>query len=366
MSQKFVHLHLHSAYSLAEGAIKIKDLVKLCVREQMPAVAVTDTNNLFGAMEFALEASNNGIQPIIGCQLTIEGNHQLVLLVQNEKGFRNICKLVSDAHLEGFENCVGIDLDNLSRHSEGLICLSGGSKGPINHNIYHGQNEKAEEVAQRLQKTFEDRFYIELQRHGWAEEDQTESDLIGLAYKYNIPLVASNDCYFAEKEAHEAHDALLCISEGRYVTEEDRRKVTPEHYFKSSQEMISLFKDCPEAIDNTYNIAKRCSFLLEPIAPLLPPFETEGGRSEVEELRAQSKEGLRWRLDNFVLPFKDVQDKEAFEKQYWERLDYELEVIEGMGFPGYFLICSDFISWAKSQNIPVGPGRGSGAGSIIA
>lgn len=365
MTQQFVHLHLHSAYSLAEGAIKVKDLVKLCQREQMPAVAITDTNNLFGAMEFALEASKQGVQPIIGCQLSLETNHQLVLLVQNEKGFRNICKLVSDAHLEGFENCVGITYDNLKNHSEGLICLSGGVKGPINDHLLHGQSDKAEQVFMTLKSIFQDRFYLEIQRHGWKEQDQTEHALFDLAYKHDVGIVATNDCYFSDREVYEAHDALLCISEGRYVTEEDRRKVTPEHYFKSSSEMIELFKDAPEAIDNTSIIAKRCSFLLEPIAPLLPPFDTEGGRSETEELRAQSKEGLQWRLDNFVFPFNDG-DKEEIAKPYFERLDYELSVIEQMGFPGYFLICSDFIKWSKEQNIPVGPGRGSGAGSIVA
>lgn len=366
MSQNFIHLHTHSAYSLAEGAIKIKDLIKTCLRENMPAVAVTDTNNLFGAMEFALEASNNGIQPIIGCQLAIQGDYQLVFLVQNEQGFRNLCKIVSAAHLEGVDNCVGVDLDTIKENAEGLICLSGGMKGPINNNLGHGQNEKAEEFAQNLLNIFGDRFYIELQRHNLPEEDKIEDTLFDIAYKLNIPLVATNDCYFSDRKAHEAHDALLCISEGRYVTEEDRRKVTPEHYFKSSAEMINLFTDVPEAIHNTLVIAQRCSYLLTPIAPLLPAFDTAGGRSEAEELRAQAKEGLNWRLDNFVIPFKPDLSADEVKKPYDERLDFELGVIEQMGFPGYFLICSDFITWAKQNNIPVGPGRGSGAGSVVA
>ncbi|MFN3701754.1 MAG: DNA polymerase III subunit alpha [Alphaproteobacteria bacterium] len=369
LTKSFIHLHVHSAYSLAEGAIKVKDLIKTCVRENMPAVAVTDTNNMFGALEFALEAANNGVQPIIGAQVTVEGNHQLVFLVQNEAGYRNLCKIVSESHLNGFENSVAVPYEVLQRHTEGLIVLSGGAKGSIAAHLLDGQKDKAEEALAQLLELYGDRFYIEIQRHGTAEEESTEEALITMALARNVPLVATNDCYFPNREAHEAHDALLCISEGRYVTEENRRKVTPEHYFKSSAEMVALFEDLPEAIANTAVIAQRCSYLLEPIAPLLPDFETQEGRDETQELRAQSQEGLNWRLENFVYPQKEKEpgfDKEAFAKPYQERLDFELSVIEQMGFPGYFLICSDFIRWAKDNNIPVGPGRGSGAGSVVA
>lgn len=365
MSAEFIHLHTHSAYSLAEGAIKVKDLVKMCIREQMPAAAVTDTNNLFGAMEFALEASYSGLQPILGCQLGVEGEHQLVFLAQSEQGYRNLCKIVSDAHLQGIENHVGVSYEHLAAYNQGLIVLSGGMKGPLNQHLLHGQKDKAEDLLLKLKTVYEGRFYIELQRHHLADEDKVEEGLLDLAYLHNIPLVATNDCYFKDRKSHEAHDALLCISEGRYVTEEDRRKVTPDHYFKSSKEMIELFADIPEAIQNTVVIAQRCSFLLKPIAPLLPAFDTHGGRSEADELTAQAKEGLQWRLDNFVLPHKEG-NAEEISKPYFDRLDFELGIIMQMGFPGYFLICSDFIKWAKDNNIPVGPGRGSGAGSVVA
>lgn len=357
---QFVHLHVHSAYSLAEGAIKVKDLIKLCVANKMPAVAVTDSSNMFGALEFALEATKNGVQSIIGAQVLFgEEEHQLVLLAQNELGYRNLSRLISDAYMLGDEASKPvISKDDLKTHSDGLICLSGGSKGSINDALFHKQNEKAEAECLFLKEVFGDRFYIELQRHGWAEEEQVEGRLIDLAYKHDVPLVATNDCYFTDRKAHEAHDALLCISEGRYVTEDDRRKVTPEHYFKSADEMVKLFEDVPEAISNTLVIAQRCSYLLEPIAPILPAFETEGTRTEFEELKAQSEEGLQWRLDNFA--------KGADPKPYFERLEFELGIIDKMGFPGYFLIVSDFIKWAKEQDIPVGPGRGSGAGSVVA
>lgn len=338
----FIHLHVHSAYSLAEGAIPVKDLVKLCVKNKMPAVAVTDTNNLFGALEFAMEAKKSGIQPIIGAQVQIgEHKHKAVLLVQTPAGYQNLSKLISDAYMQSDNDGRAVlSLDTLRDHNDGLICLC-----------------RDRQIFTELYSIFKDRFYIALERHGLPQEKQSEDGLIDFAYEYNIPLVATNDCYFADKKSYEAHDALLCIAEGRYVTETDRRKVTPEHYFKSAELMAKLFEDVPEAIQNTLVIAQRCSFLLEPINPILPAFETQAGRTEVEELRAQAEDGLKWRLS---LAPKDN------DKTYWDRLDFELKVIANMGYAGYFLIVSDFIKWAKDQNIPVGPGRGSGAGSVVA
>jgi len=274
MSKQFIHLHLHSAYSLAEGAIKIKDLVQSCVSCGMPAVAVTDTNNMFGAMEFASEAAKNGVQPIAGVQAACGvQEHQLVLLAQNEVGFRNLSLLVSNAYLE-HENNVYIDWDQLGAHSEGLICLTGGTPGPLNQYLLHNQAKEAETFLKKLKGWFGDRLYIELQRHGWSEEERVEEALLDLAYKYDVPIVATNDCYFIEQKTHLAHDALLCISQGRYIIEEDRRKVTKEHYFKTAEQMEELFSDLPEAIANTVVIAQRCSYLLEPVDPLLPPFAT--------------------------------------------------------------------------------------------
>ena len=356
----FVNLHTHSAYSLAEGAITVKDLVKLCIRRKMPALAVTDSNNLFGAMEFATEAASKGIQPIIGVQILIGGEEdQLVLLVQTNEGYRNLCKLLSDAYLLGEANTKAtISKETLKAHAAGLICLTGGIKGPVQKHLLHNQVDHAEAELLELKAMFGDRLYVELQRHGWDDEDRTETAMIDLAYKHDVALVATNDCYFEDEEAYEAHDALLCIAEGRYITEDNRRRVTPEHYFKTGKEMVSLFADLPEAIENTLVIAQRCSFLLQPINPILPAFETQAGRTEVEELKAQSEEGLKWRLQTFAAG--------ADHKPYWDRMAFELDVIAKMGFPGYFLIVSDFIRWAKDNNIPVGPGRGSGAGSVVA
>ncbi len=368
MKQNFIHLHVHSAYSLAEGAIKVKDLVKRCVSNRMPAVAITDTNNMFGAMEFALEAVQSGLQPIFGCQVTIEGDSELVLLAQNEVGYKNLCKIISESYMGGE---AGGDVQArygvLDKYSSGIIALSGGMKGAIAKNLLHGQNDKALQELTRMIAMFGGRFYIELQRHGLKDERKIEDAIIDLAYEYDVPLVATNDCYFKDLDAHEAHDALLCISEGRYISEQDRRKVTKEHYFKSTNEMVKLFADIPEAIQNTLVIAQRCSYLLKPIDPILPPFESESKLPEAQELERQSKEGLKWRLEKFVLKEDLGEDKKnEVAKPYWDRLDFELDVINKMGFPGYFLICSDFIKWSKEQGIPVGPGRGSGAGSIVA
>lgn len=327
-----------------------KDLIKYCANNGVTALAVTDTNNMFGALEFSMAAMDKGIHPIMGCQVNVgEAEQQIVLLVQNEAGYKNLSKLISDAYMEGdVSHGVSTNFEALKDLSAGLICLTG---GPV-------KGFREEKDILTLKEMFEDRLYIELQRHGQKIEAVHEAALIELAYTHNIPLVATNDVYFKSRDMHEAHDALLCIAEGRYITEEDRRKATPEHYFKSADEMVELFKDIPEATQNTVQIMQRCSYLLKPIDPLLPPFETEGGRGEVEELKAQVKAGLEWRLDTF--------ENHAERQVYFDRMDFELKTIIDMGFPGYFLICADFIQWAKDQGIPVGPGRGSGAGSVVA
>lgn len=365
----FIHLHVHSAYSLAEGAIPVKDLIKKCVAAGMPAVAVTDTNNLFGAMEFATEAAKAGVQPIIGVQLTVGANgEQIVLLVQSEAGYRNLSKLVSESYMKAGENrAFEVTPERIAQYNEGLICLTGGLAGEVAQALLHHRAHEAEEALLHLKGIFKDRLYIELQRHGWPDEDAVEDALIELAYKHDIPLVATNDCYFGERDAYEAHDALLCIAEGRYISEANRRKVTSEHSFKSCREMEKLFADLPEAIANTQVIARRCSFLLKPARPVLPAFPSEAGRTEEEELKEQSKAGLEWRLEKFVYePGDTAEQREEKAKPYRERLDFELNTINAMGFPGYFLIVSDFIRWAKDNKIPVGPGRGSGAGSVVA
>ena len=277
----FVHLRVHSAYSLSEGALRLKELVKTCREQGMPAVAVTDSGNLFGALEFALTAEAAGVQPIIGCQigLTVEDAQnrngtapppdQLVLLVQDETGYRNLMKLVSRAFLEGDP---GLDpqvtLAELSSLSGGLLALTGGPAGPLGRLIRTRRLEAAEALLLRLMQAFPNRLYVELQRHGLPAA--TEGTLLDLAYRHDLPLVATNDAYFPDAGIHQAHDVLLCIAEGRYVNEQDRRRLTPDPRLKTAEEMRALFADLPEAVDNTLVVARRCAFYPAPVAPILP------------------------------------------------------------------------------------------------
>ena len=379
----FIHLRVHTAYSLSEGAIKLPKLIELATGYEMPAVAVTDTNNLFGALEFSLAASKAGIQPIIGCQFDVAregeasrqtGNNatarrhdRLVLLAQNRTGYENLMEISSDAFLTTEHGDTHTTLAKLAERADGLICLSGGPDGPLGRLIGDGQIPAAEAMCERLQSIFPGRFYIELQRHGLAFERRIEPGLLKLAYDRDIPLVATNDAYFATRDMYEAHDALLCIADGRYVSESDRRHLTDRHHFRTADEMREQFADLPEAIDNTVVIARRCAFMPSEHAPILPPFEIEGASNEEEALRLMAREGLDARLD--IQVYTDDMDAAAREdvaKPYRERLEFELNVIIEMGFPGYFLIVADFIQWSKDKGIPVGPGRGSGAGSVVA
>ena len=378
----FVHLRVHSAYSLSAGAIKIKELYGLCKKQEMPAVAVTDAGNLFGALEFSVTLSGEGIQPIIGCELGIRAPAQepgrqnkgppepepVVLLCQNERGYRNLIELVSKSFMEtdGAET-PQVSMDDLASLSGDLLCLTGGPGGPVGKRLLEGNAAAASATLARLAEMFPNRLYVELMRHGMAEQDRIEGALVDLAYARNVPLVATNNVFFAQRDFYEAHDVLLCIAEGVTVNVTERRRLTPEHHFKSAAEMRALFVDLPEACDNTLVIARRCSFWVKKIKPILPPFPTESGRDEVAELRAMSHEGLTGRLNLQVFPVQPPDaDRAAIEKKYRDRLDYELGVIETMGYPGYFLIVADFIQWGKRQGIPVGPGRGSGASSVVA
>ncbi len=383
---EFVHLRVHSAYSLSEGAIPVKTLVKVCREQDMPAVAITDTGNLFGALEFAQTAQQAGVQPIIGCQLDVSRDaptrdfgeprnngtapppDQLVLLVQNEAGYRNLMRLVSRAFLESEPSeAAQVGLTVLAEHAEGLLALTGGPGGAVGRLLAEGQRAAAEAMLRRLAGLFPGRLYVELQRHGLEVERRIEPGLLELAYAHDIPLVATNEAFFPTAEDYEAHDALICIAEGAYIAQADRRRLTPDHAFKSAAEMRALFADLPEAVDNTLVVAERCAWFPEFVAPILPPFATEGGRTEAQELHAQSEAGLEARLEKQVFTEgMDEAAKEAAAKPYRERLAFELNVIEEMGFAGYFLIVADFIKWAKAHDIPVGPGRGSGAGSVVA
>ena len=379
----FVHLRVHTAYSLAEGAIKIPELAQFCVKNGMSAVALTDTRNLFGALEFSKECASAGVQPIIGCQISVrredaqsgQGHNerlpepdQLVLLVQNAEGYGNLIKLVSRAFLETESGeAPQVSWADISVHSDGLIALTGGPCGTLGRLLLEGQRPKAEELLSQLESVFPGRLYIELMRHHLQTEERIESALIDLAYAHDIPLVATNECFFSDAGMYTAHDALICIAEKSFVSIHNRRRLTPHHRFKTAQEMVELFADVPEAVDNTLVVAQRCAFKVDERAPILPKSPKTGDRTEDEALRELASAGLDERLRLLIFRADmTAEDRAAATKPYRERLDYELEVIWKMGFPGYFMIVADFIQWAKGQGIPVGPGRGSGAGSVVA
>ena len=379
--KQFIHLRLHSAYSLAEGAVQVKEIGKYCVGNKMPAVAITDTNNMFGALDASLNLPPQGVQPIIGCTLAIRHeaasdntNHKLtepgwlVLLAQTNKGYENLMVLVSKAHLDSDPSeTPQISIDDLNGYTGDLICLTGGVNGPVGKLLQDGEAEKAEEYLKNLNSVFAGRLYMEIARQGLKIQDELESTFLDLAYKYDIPLVATNQVFFPKRKMYEAHDALLCIAGGNYVEQTDRRKETPEHYFKSTDEMVKLFNDLPEAIDNTVVIAQRCAFKVPTIDPILPKFTIGEGMSEADSLRKVTSEGLEERLIAHVYgDEKDIEKRKEIAKPYFDRMEYELDIIINMDFPGYFLIVMDFIQWSKNNDIPVGPGRGSGAGSVVA
>jgi DNA polymerase-3 subunit alpha len=364
----FVHLRVHSSYSLSEGAIKAGKIPVLARDAAMPAVAIADTANLFGALEFSQACAGQGVQPIIGCQiaLTREDNPRLppdpiVLLAQNAEGFANLQRLSSAGFLETDPGLKPqLPFARLGDLSAGLILLTGGTQGPLARLLAEGQQPEAERLLARFAEAFADRTVMELHRHGLAVEKAIEPGLIALADAARVPLVATNECFFAKPSMYEAHDALLCIAEGRLLSERERRRVTPEHWFKPAPAMRALFADLPEACDNTLAIARRCAVMAESRKPQLPVCpKVRPGSSEDETLRAMASEGLERRL-------AAMQADEPARQRYRERLAYELDIIARMDFPGYFLIVADFIQWAKSQDIPVGPGRGSGAGSVVA
>src|ERR1700732_2823519 len=378
----FVHLHVHSAYSLLKGSIKIQKLADVAKADRQPALALTDTDNMFGALEFSDKVAGYGIQPIVGCELAVDfgdqdpnarnalaaGPARIVLLAARERGYRSLMRLNSRAFLETpTHQAPHIKFEWLQSEAEDLIALTGGPDGPIALALAADHASLAATRCDRLASLFGDRLYIELQRHGIEKERRTEAALIDLAYTKGFPLVATNEPYFATTDDYEAHDALLCIAGGRLVAETERDQLTPDHRFKTRAEMAVLFADLPEALASTVEIAERCS--LPPLTrkPILPRAtvgasanSADAVSEEAAELRWQAEEGLTNRLRVHGLSHGTT------EEDYRARLAFELDVITRMQYPGYFLIVADFIKWAKAQGIPVGPGRGSGAGSLVA
>ncbi|MDX2094565.1 MAG: DNA polymerase III subunit alpha [Alphaproteobacteria bacterium] len=382
----FIHLRAHSAYSLLKGAIKIPKLIALAKAQNMPALGLVDHDNLFGSLEFSEIAVKEGVQPILGVTLSLvpfgQASHgagsarmqpdQLLLYAKDERGYANLLQLASKAYTSPALGAAPLtDYATLGEHSDGLIALTAGLQGGFGKMLLANRSSDAQALLAQLQEMFGDRLYIELNRHALPEEKLIERAQIDAALAQNIPLVGTNNIYFSDAAMVEAHDALLCVADGRYVTETDRPRMNEHHRFKTAEEMRLLFRDIPEAIENTLHIAQRCHVWAPSRSPILPGFAMHDAAgnvlSESEALTVRARAGLEARLEKLVFTENmDAAERERIAAPYRERLEFELDVIITMKFPGYFLIVSDFISWAKEQDIPVGPGRGSGAGSIVA
>ncbi len=381
---KFIHLRVHTAYSLSEGAMKVPALVHKLHDLGVPAIAVTDTANMFGGKAFSKYAADEGIKPILGCQFYLRNPDaddvlkskgriiepdKIVLLVMNAEGYANIMHLMKASYLDNPQSNEKpqIKISDLEKYNAGLIALTGGVEGQIGRLILERRLEEAKNCTIKLQQLFGDRLYMEISRIGLDTERQTEDTFIDWAYKYNIPLVATNEAFFFDVDMYEAHDALVCIAAAEYVANDNRKKFSPNNRLRSEAEMVELFADLPEALESTVNIAKRCCYLSEKVNPLLPIFECPGGLSQDDYIDQEARKGLDARMRKHVyFEGMTAEQKEELDKKYYARLEYELSVIKKMGFPGYFLIVADFIQWSKGHGVPVGPGRGSGAGSIVA
>ncbi|MEM6828818.1 MAG: DNA polymerase III subunit alpha, partial [Pseudomonadota bacterium] len=363
----FVPLRVLSSYSMLEGAIDPKAIANLAKERGFPAIAICDRNGLYGAVMFANACKSAGVQPIIGTLLGVardgsEGKQvdYLPLFAQDEDGYDNLCHLVSKAHLERpLEFEPHVEWADVEGRTDGLIALTGAGDGALARLLAEEQTPAAHALCDRLQALFPGRLYIELARHGDPVCERSEDRLIELAYARDLPLVATNPANFAEPHMHKAHDAMLCIAGSTYVENEDRKRTNPDAFIKSASMMEELFEDVPEATANTLVIAQRCAYAPPYRDPILPSLagDLEG---EAKMLAEQSFAGLEKRLE----PYGEMEEETR--KEYFDRLQYEIDIIVKMGFPGYFLIVADFIQWAKDQGIPVGPGRGSGAGSIVA
>ena len=357
----FIHLRNYTQFSLSIGALRISDLIKYCKINNSPAISISDKGNLFGSMEFSLECINNGIQPIISCSVNIveDGyeSGELLLVITNEIGYKNLSKIVTFSYLESKTSTPTISLNILKKYSEGLVCLSGGQDGFLKNNFFSYGLKKGIEIIKILDSFYQENFFLEIQRFKNFQTNSYIDFLVNTSLEYNLPLIATNENYFLNPESYEAHDVLSCIAQQSYVESYNRKKQSTESYLKNKKEMIELYKDLPSAISNTITLAKKCCFLLREKLPKLPKISNLV--SEENSLKEKSFEGLNLKFKKF---FFSNQSK----KEYTDRLSFELDVIIKMGYSGYFLIVADFIQWAKQNKIPVGAGRGSGAGSLVA
>ncbi len=367
--KQFNQIKIHSQYSICEGALKIENLKEYCKKNKIQSVGLSDTYNLSGALEFSENISSVGTQPIIGSQVQFRFKNTygvIPLIAKNYVGYKNIIKLSSKAYLENSDNdkphC---SIDDLIKHNEGLIVLSGAVSNLIGNIFNKGLFDELDQLITLLSNNFKENFYLEIQRHGDKNEKEFEIFNLNISKKYGIPIIATNEVYYLDKEMYEAHDALMCIGQKTYINDQKRLKLTNNHHFKSSSEMSEIFKDLPEALENNYNLPYRCDFRPITSKPILPNISANTLNID-DKLKNDSFEGLEEKFKNDPDLIKKISKNIKIKETYKDRLNHEIKIITEMNYSGYFLIVSDYIRWAKSNKIPVGPGRGSGAGSLVA
>ena len=367
---QFVNFKIHTQYSICEGAIKIDEIAEYCKKNKIKSLGICDSFNLCGALEFSEKLSKAGTQPLIGTQINFDLKSsigKLPIFAKNAQGYKNLTKLSSKSYLE-IDNMSNpqILVEQLIANNEGLILLSGNQFGFFGNLYKLNKLKDIEETIVKLKESFDERFYLEVQRHKELGETNFENFLISLSSKYKIPLIASQEVFYMNQDMAEAHDALVCIGQKSFVEDTQRIKFNNDHYIKKREDLEKLFSDIPEALENNFNFPYRFSFKPKKSSPILPSIKTNEETTVEKELLNQSKIGLKKRLNDFVLKKKENIDRKKIEKIYEDRLLHELNIINSMDYPGYFLIVSDYIRWSKKNNIPVGPGRGSGAGSLVA
>ena len=367
---QFTNFKIHSQYSICEGAVKIDDLVEFCKEKKIKAVGLCDSFNLCGALEFSEKISKIGTQPIIGTHINFKQNNilgKLPLFAKSKKGYGNLTKLSSSSYLDNDGTTDPYcEIKYLYDNCQDLIVLSGGVHDLFGSLFKLNKLNLIRETFINFKKVFNDNFYIEIQRHDEIDEKNFEDFLLKLSFELKIPIICSREIFYINKEMAEAHDALICVGEKSFIDEKNRKKFNFNHNILSHQETVDLFKDIPEALENNYNFPKRFSFKPKKMKPKLPSLFIKKDTSVEDELSSQAKNGLKKRLKNFVLIKKKDTDPKKIEKIYEDRLNHEINIINSMNYSSYFLIVSDYIIWAKNNNIPVGPGRGSGAGSLVA
>ena len=366
----FNNIKIHSQYSICEGAIKIDDLANYCKENKVSSIGICDSYNLCGALEFAEKVSKSGSQPIIGTQINFFLSNsigKLPLYARSAKGYKNLIKLSSKSYLESSEKTVPYcKISELKNLNEDLILLSGNHHGFFGKLFKLNKLKQIEDTVKELKNIFKDRFYLEIQRHNESGEEKYENFIIKISENIQVPLLATQEVYYFKKEMYEAHDALVCIGQKNFIDDPNRQKFSDQHFIKKNDDINNLFKDIPEALENNYNFPYRFNFKPKKSAPVLPTIKTKENITVEDELLAQAKKGLINRLENYIFKKNLNLKEEEIIKIYEDRLSHELNIINSMNYPGYFLIVSDYIRWSKKNNIPVGPGRGSGAGSLVA